>query len=436
MSKIVAIVGRPNVGKSTLFNRLIQRRDAIVDEVSGVTRDRHYGRSDWSGFDFSLIDTGGYIQGSEDVYEDEIRKQVHLAIEEADVILFMVDVTTGITDLDEVVADMLRRVNKRVIVVVNKVDNHKRYADVHEFYRTGMKELVPVSAMNGSGTGEMLDLLIESFGDKRITEEEEPDVPRFAIAGRPNAGKSTMINALLGKERHIVTPVAGTTRDSIYTRYNKFGHDFFLVDTAGIRKKGKVHEDIEYYSVMRSIRAIEYSDVCILMVDATMGFQAQDVNILHIAQRNKKGLVIVVNKWDMVKKETNTAKEFTKNIHRAISPFVDVPIIFVSALNKQRIFDVLEKAVQVYHNKKRRIKTSELNRVMLEAVQQYRPPSVKGKYIKIKYATQLPTRNPQFAFFCNLPQYIKDPYKRYLENQLRDYFDFTGVPVTIYFRKK
>jgi GTP-binding protein len=435
MSRIIAIIGRPNVGKSTLFNRLTQRRDAIVDEESGVTRDRHYGRSDWNGMEFSLIDTGGYVKGSDDVFEGEIRKQVHLAMEEADVLLFMVDVETGITDLDESVARMLRTISKPVVLVVNKVDNTNRLYDANEFYRLGLGEFYTISSINGSGTGELLDKVVTLFDDKH-TLEEELILPKITVVGRPNAGKSTLINTLLGEERHIVTPVPGTTRDSIFTRFNKYNHNFYLVDTAGIRKKGKVSENIEFYSVMRSIRAMEYSDVCLLMLDATQGCQAQDINILHIAQKNRKGVVVLVNKWDLIEKDNKTLAEFKKRVQDAMLPFRDVPVLFISALNKQRISKLLDVAMEVYHNRRRRIKTSELNSFMHEAIQQNRPPIYKGKVVRIKYVTQLPTKTPQFAFFCNLPNYVKEPYKRYLENKLREKFNFTGVPIDIYMRKK
>lgn len=434
MSAIVAIVGRPNVGKSTFFNRLIQRREAIVDAVSGVTRDRHYGKSDWNGKDFSLIDTGGYVLGSEDVFEKEIDKQVELAIDEADAIVFMVDVETGVTGMDEDVAKLLRPVQKPVFLVINKVDNAKREADAVEFYSLGLGEYYTVSSINGSGTGELLDALVKVLPDK---EKEEDELPRFAVVGRPNAGKSSFINALIGEERYIVTEVAGTTRDSIDTKYNRFGFEFNLVDTAGIRRKAKVKEDLEFYSVMRSVRAIEHSDVCLLLFDATRGFDGQVQNIFWLAQRNNKGIVVLVNKWDLVEdKKTNTIKQYTERIKKAMEPFVDVPILFISVLNKQRIFKAIETAVEVYKNRSKKIKTRKLNDVMLPIIQHTPPPAYKDKYVKIKYITQLPTPYPQFAFFCNLPQYIRDPYKRFLENKLRENFDFTGVPITIFMRKK
>ncbi len=433
MSGIVAIVGRPNVGKSTLFNRMIQRREAIVDSVSGVTRDRHYGKSDWNGKEFSLIDTGGYVVGSEDVFEKEIDRQVELAIAEADAIFFMVDAETGITGMDEDVARLLRKVEKPVFLVVNKVDNAKRREDAVEFYNLGLGEIYPISSINGSGTGELLDALALVLPDAALPED---DLPRFAVVGRPNAGKSSFINALLGEERYIVTDVAGTTRDSIDTTYNRFGFDFKLVDTAGIRRKAKVKEDLEFYSVMRSVRTIEHSDVCLLLLDATRGFDGQVQNIFWLAQRNNKGIVILVNKWDLVEKDTDSVKEFTRHIKEVISPFTDVPIVFISVKNKQRVLKALETAVEVYHNRARRVPTSKLNDVMLPIIERRPPPSLKGKYVKIKFCTQLPTNYPQFAFFCNLPQYVKDPYKRFLENQIREHFDFTGVPISIFMRKK
>lgn len=437
MNTIVAIVGRPNVGKSTLFNRLIQRREAIVDSTSGVTRDRHYGKSEWNGKPFSLIDTGGITIGSDDIFEDEIRKQAVLAIEEADVILFAVDVEDGITPLDEAVADLLRPAKKPVMLVVNKVDNAMRAQDAYEFYNLGLGDYYTVSSINGSGTGELLDDLIKHFPENTEEEiNEEEELPRFAVVGRPNAGKSSFINALIGEDRNIVTNVAGTTRDSIDTRYTQFGFDFNLVDTAGIRRKSKVNEDLEFYSVMRAIRQIEHCDVAILMIDATRGFEGQDQNIFWLAEKNRKGIVILVNKWDLVEKETNTMKRFEKQVREKIAPFEDVPIIFTSALTKQRLLKALETAVEVYENRKRRIQTSKLNEAMLDIVQNTPPPAIKGKYIKIKYCMQLPTPTPQFAFFANLPQYVKDPYKRFVENKLRELYDFSGVPMTIYFRKK
>ena len=435
MSGIVAIVGRPNVGKSTFFNRLIKRREAIVDAVSGVTRDRHYGRTDWNGVEFSLIDTGGYVVGSDDIFEAEIDKQVELAIDEADAILFMVDVESGITGMDEDVANLLRKVKKPVFLVVNKVDNAKRAADAVEFYSLGLGEYYTVASISGSGTGELLDELVKALPEKEEVEEEE--LPRFAVVGRPNAGKSSFINALIGEDRYIVTDIAGTTRDSIDTKYNRFGFDFNLVDTAGIRRKSKVKEDLEFYSVMRSIRAIEHCDVCLLVLDATRGFDGQVQNIFWLAERNRKGIVILVNKWDLVEdKNSNSIRDFENQIRREIEPFTDVPIVFISALTKQRIYKAIETAVEVYNNRSKKIKTSVLNDTLLPIIEHNPPPAYKGKYIKIKYITQLPTPQPQFAFFCNLPQYLKDPYKRFLENQLRKHFDFNGVPVSVYFRKK
>jgi GTPase len=434
MSRIVAIVGRPNVGKSTLFNRLTDSREAIVDEVSGVTRDRNYGVSHWNGMDFSVIDTGGYVQHSDDIFEEEINKQVLLAIEEADLILFMVDVTCGIHDLDSSVASLLRRVDKKVMLVVNKVDNGERLLDANEFYNLGLGDYFPLSSMNGSGTGELLDEVVKSLPeeDPGIT----PELPRIAIVGRPNVGKSSLVNSLLGEERNIVTPVAGTTRDSIYTRYNKFQHDFLLVDTAGLRKKGKVSEDIEFYSVMRAVKTIENSDICLLLIDATRGIESQDLNIMSLIQKNNKGMIILVNKWDLINKENNTTLIFEKEIKEKTAPFTDYPILFISAINKQRIHKVLELIELVNQNRNRKISTSELNDVMLTVIKNNPPPALKGKYVKIKYVTQLPIYTPAFAFFCNLPQYVKDPYKRYLENRLREKYSFTGVPIRIFFRKK
>ena len=435
MSNIVAIVGRPNVGKSTLFNRLVGSRTAIVDETSGVTRDRQYGKSDWNGKRFSIIDTGGYVMGGDDEFETEIRKQVQLAIDEADTILFLVDAREGLTPMDEDVADMLRRSPKKVILVANKVDESKEMEGLSEFYALGLGDPIPIAGISGSGTGDLLDVVVEDFDEGE--EDESEGLPRIAVVGRPNVGKSSFINFITGQDRNIVTPIAGTTRDSIYTRYNMFGFDFNFVDTAGLRKKSKVSEDLEFYSVMRSIRAIENSDVCILMIDASQGLEQQDLNIFSLIQRNNKGVVIVVNKWDLIEKETKTHKEFENLIRSRISPFEDVPIIFTSVLNKQRIFKVLETAKQVYEARSRRISTSELNEMLLPIVkEQNPPPSVKGKWIKIKYITQLPTHYPQFVFFCNLPQYIRDPYKRYVENRMREMWDFHGVPISIFFRAK
>lgn len=431
---IVAIVGRPNVGKSTFFNRLIRRREAIVDAVSGVTRDRHYGKSDWNGKEFSLIDTGGYVKGSDDIFEAEIDKQVELAIDEADAIIFMVDVETGVTGMDEDVAKLLRKVEKPVFLVVNKVDNAQRMDDATEFYSLGLGEYYTIASINGSGTGDLLDALVRVLPDKE--EKEEEQLPRFAVVGRPNAGKSSFINALIGEERYIVTDIAGTTRDSIDTKYNRFGFEFNLVDTAGIRRKSKVKEDLEFYSVMRSVRAIEHCDVCLLVMDANRGFDGQVQNIFWLAERNRKGIVILVNKWDLVEKDHKSMKDYEKVIRKEIEPFTDVPIVFMSALTKQRIYKAIETAVGVYKNRSKKIKTRELNDVMLPIIQNNPPPAYKGKYVKIKFVTQLPTPQPQFAFFCNLPQYVKEPYKRFLENKLRDHFDFHGVPVTVYMRKK
>ena len=436
MSSIVAIVGRPNVGKSTLFNRLVQRRDAIVDAVSGVTRDRHYGKSDWNGKEFSVIDTGGYVIGSDDIFEGEIRKQVQLAIEESDIIIFVVDVEEGITPMDAEVAKILRKVKKPIFTAVNKVDNAMRDADAVEFYNLGLGDYHTISSINGSGTGDILDAIVAEMPEPEAIDLDKEELPRFAVVGRPNAGKSSFINALIGEDRNIVTDIAGTTRDSIDTKYNRFGFDFNLVDTAGIRKKSKVKEDLEFYSVMRAVRTIEYSDVVILMVDATRGFESQDQNIFWLADKNRKGVIILINKWDLVEKETNTMRDFGAQVRRQIAPFTDVPIIFTSVLTKQRLLKAIETAVEVFENRKRRISTSKLNETMLEIVQQNSPPATKGKFVKIKYCMQLPTPTPQFAFFSNLPQYVKDPYKRYVENQLREHYNFSGVPITIYFRQK
>lgn len=435
MSNIVAIVGRPNVGKSTIFNRLTDSRKAIVDAQAGVTRDRHYGKSEWNGQTFSVIDTGGYIKGSEDVFEDEIRKQVKLAIDEATIILFVVDVADGITEDDKIVADILRRSKKKVFVVSNKVDNTMRQGLSGEFYALGLGEPYNISAISGSGTGELLDDVVKAL-DKEPQETEEITIPKFAIVGRPNVGKSSFINALLGKERNIVTPVAGTTRDSINTRYTAFGHDFMLIDTAGIRKKSKVEEDIEFYSVMRSIRAIENCDVCLLLIDAQLGLEAQDLNIFHLAANNRKGIVIVVNKWDLIEKDTHTTKLFEEKIREKLAPFRDVPIIFTSALTKQRVLKAIETAEKVYENRIKSIKTRQLNDVMLEIIERQPPPATKGKHVKIKFINQLPTHAPTFAFYCNLPQYVTESYIRFLENRLRENFDFTGVPIQLFMRKK
>ncbi len=433
---LVAIVGRPNVGKSTLFNRLLGERKAIVDSTAGTTRDRHYGKSDWCGREFSVIDTGGYTVNSEDVFEDEIRRQVMLAIEEADVILFMVEVMTGITDLDMMMADILRRCDKKVILVCNKIDNNDQVYMSHEFYSLGISdELFCISSMSGSGTGDLLDAVVKALPEDVVDDYDE-SLPHITIVGRPNVGKSSMTNALLDQDRNIVTPIAGTTRDSIHTRYNKYGMDFYLVDTAGMRRKNREMEDLEFYSVMRSIRAIESSDVCILMLDAQQGLESQDLNIHNLIVRNRKGCVIVVNKWDLIEKDSNTMKEWRENLERKLAPFKDIPIIFTSVLTKQRILEVLQTAIQVFQNRKRRVATHELNEFFLPIIENWPPPATKGKYIKIKFVTQLPTPTPQFAFFVNLPQYIKDPYRRFLENKMRDEWDFSGVPIQIYFRQK
>ena len=434
MGNIVAIVGRPNVGKSTFFNRLTESKEAIVDEVSGVTRDRNYGRSEWNGKEFSVIDTGGYIINSDDIFEEEIRKQVLLAMDEANVIVFLVDVESGITDLDGAVAKMLRKIDKPVILAVNKVDNNQRIYDANVFYGLGLGDIYPVSSINGSGTGELLDDLVKLFTGEEDVEEEE--IPKFAIVGRPNVGKSTLINTLIGKERNIVTPIPGTTRDSILTRYTKYKHDFYLIDTAGLRKKGKVAEDLEFYAVLRSIRSIEKADVCLLLLDAERGLEGQDLNILNLIIRNRKGVVLLVNKWDLVEKDQHSTNNFEKQIREKTAPFKDFPIIFISAINKQRVFKVLETAMEVYENRLRKIPANALNKYMLDAIEEHPPPAYKGKYIRIKYVAQLPTHAPSFAFYANLPQYIRDPYKRYLENRLRQKFRFAGVPIQIFFRRK
>jgi GTP-binding protein len=433
MSNIVAIVGRPNVGKSTLYNRLTESRKAIVDDFSGVTRDRHYGMAEWLNTPFTVVDTGGYVAHSEDVFEAAIREQVLIAIEEATVILFMVDVTTGITDLDDEIASILRRSNKPVFVVVNKLDNTSLLADSMVFYSLGLGELYNISSMTGSGTGELLDEVVKHFNDIPV---EENNLPKYAIVGRPNVGKSSIINALIGKERNIVTPIAGTTRDSIHIHYNQYGHDFMLIDTAGLRKKTKVKENIEFYSVMRTIKALEEADVVILMIDAVEGLESQDINIFHLAEKNKKGIVIVVNKWDLIEKNNKTSKVYEDMIKEKIAPFTDVPVVFTSVTEKQRIMRVIETANKVYENRAKKIPTSKLNEVMLPIIESYPPPSIKGKYIKIKYATQIAGSSPMFAFFCNLPQYIKEPYYRFVENKLRENFDFKGAPVQVWFRQK
>ena len=434
MSRIVSIIGRPNVGKSTLFNRLTESREAIVDEISGVTRDRNYGFCKWNGVSFSVVDTGGYAGKSDDVFEEAINKQVLLAIHESDLILFMVDVTTGIHGLDISVADLLRKSVKKVFLVVNKVDNNARLLEANEFYNLGLGDFFPVSSINGSGTGDLLDAVVKEF-----REEEsgiEYDLPRIAIVGRPNVGKSSLINSLLGEERHIVTPVAGTTRDSIYTRFNKYHHDFLLVDTAGLRKKSRIRENVEFYSVLRAVRAIENSDICLLMIDAERGIESQDLNIMSLIIKNNKGLIILVNKWDLIEKDANTLKLYEKGIKERTAPFTDYHVLFISAINRQRIHKILEIINSVNNNLKRKITTSELNETMLAIIKNNPPPSVKGKSISIKYITQLPSATPAFAFFCNMPQYIKEPYRRYIENRLRENYEFTGIPVRIYFRKK
>ena len=433
MSNIIAIVGRPNVGKSTLFNRIVKQREAIVDSISGVTRDRHYGKGDWNGKEFSLIDTGGYVVGSDDIFELEIDKQVELAIDESDVIIFMVDVETGITSMDKDIADMLRKVQKPVYLVVNKVDNSSRVNDASEFFQLGIDKYYPIASINGFGTGDLLDAIVEHFSDQVDLSD---NLPKFAVVGRPNAGNSSFINALIGENRNIVTEIPGTTRDSIHSKYNRFGFEFNLIDTAGIRRKSKVKENLEFYSVMRSVRAIEYSDVCLLIYDVNRGFDSQVKNIFWLCERNKKGIVIIANKWDLIEKDNQSTKKYEPQIKKEIEPFVDVPIIFTSIISKQRIYKAIESAVEVYNNRSKKIKTKELNDVLLPIIAKYPPPSIKGKYVKIKYITQLPTSHPQFAFFCNLPQYIKEPYKRFLENKIRENFDLCGVQIDIYMRKK
>lgn len=436
MSNIVAIVGRPNVGKSTLFNRLTESRRAIVKEVSGVTRDRLYGKGEWNGAQFSVIDTGGYVKGSDDIFEEEIRKQVEIAIEEATVIIFMVDVMTGIVDLDETVAAMLRKSKKKVVIGANKVDSSDRFGLSSEFYSFGLGDVYDLSATNGTGTGELLDEIVKYFDKEDLSVNETDDLPRIAIVGKPNVGKSSLVNALTGEERNIVTNISGTTRDTVNTRYNAFGFDFNLIDTAGIRKKSKVHEDIEYYSVLRSVRAIENADVCIFMIDAEEGIQKQDLHIYYIIEKNSKGVVVLVNKWDLVEKDHTTMKEYEEKIRAQLAPFNDVPIIFTSTVTKQRVHKALEETMQVFENRTQKIPTSTLNDTMLAIIQATPPPALKGKYVRIKYVQQLPTHAPAFAFFCNLPQYIGESYKRFLENRLREEFNFQGVPVKIFFRKK
>ena len=433
---LVAIVGRPNVGKSTLFNRLVGMRQAIVDDISGVTRDRHYGRCEWCGKEFSVVDTGGYTTNSDDVFEAAIREQVQIAINEADVILFMVEAATGVTDYDAEIADVLRRSKKPVILAVNKVDSGEKMYDAYQFYSMGLEELYSISAANGSGTGDLLDAIVRVLPEDTVTEDPYAGLPRIAIVGKPNVGKSSLTNALLGTDRNIVTPVAGTTRDAIETYYNKFGHEFMLVDTAGIRRKAKVHEDLEFYSVLRSIRAIEHSDVCVMMIDATTGMEAQDMNIFNLILKNRKAVVLVVNKWDLFIKDSNTLKQYEQTLRSRLAPFTDVPIIFTSVLKMTRIQDVLDAVTTVYDNYSRKIPTARLNEALLPVIEETPPPSIKGKYVKIKYVTQLPTRFPAFAFFCNLPQYIKEPYKRFLENKLRENFALTGCPIQIFCRQK
>ena len=433
MSNIIAIVGRPNVGKSTLFNRIVMQREAIVDSVSGVTRDRHYGKGDWNGKEFSLIDTGGYVVGSDDIFELEIDKQVDLAIDESDIIIFMVDVESGITSMDKDIANMLRKIDKPVYLVVNKVDNSSRVNDASEFFELGIEKYYPIASINGFGTGDLLDAIVKDFSDEVDLSD---NLPKFAVVGRPNAGKSSFINALIGENRNIVTEIPGTTRDSIHSKYNRFGFEFNLIDTAGIRRKSKVKENLEFYSVMRSVRAIEYSDVCLLIYDVSRGFDSQVKNIFWLCERNKKGIVIIANKWDLIEKDNKSTKKYESQIKKEIEPFVDVPIIFTSIISKQRIYKAIESAVEVFNNRSKKIKTKELNNVLLPIIAKYPPPSIKGKYVKIKYITQLPTSHPQFAFFCNLPQYIKESYKRFLENKIRENFDLCGAQIDIYMRKK
>ncbi len=436
MGNIVAIVGRPNVGKSTLFNRILGDRKAITDDFSGVTRDRHYGKAEWQTREFVLIDTGGYVPHSEDIFESAIREQVKIAIEEADVLLFMVDVQTGVTDLDQAFANLLRRSKKPVLLVTNKVDSFDKEYEAAEFYSLGFKEMYCISSTSGSGTGDLLDAVISKMQPEDLVEQESLDLPKIAVVGRPNVGKSSLVNALLGQDRNIVTEIAGTTRDAIHSHYNLYGKELVIVDTAGIRRKKKVEEDIEFYSVMRSLRSLEDCDVAILVIDATVGLDQQDLNLVNLAVKNGKGLLLVVNKWDLIEKDTKTARTFELEIKEKLRPFDDVKILFVSAQEKQRIFKVIEEALHVFENRTRRISTSKLNDFFQEVIAAYPPPSVKGKFVKIKYVTQLPGRSPKFAMFCNLPQYVNESYKRYLENKLRDEFDFTGCPITIYFRKK
>lgn len=434
MANIVAIIGRPNVGKSTFFNKLIGGRKAIVDSFSGVTRDRHYGKTEWNGKEFTVIDTGGYVNNTEDIFEKEINKQVAIAIDEATILVFMVDAIDGLTDMDKEVANLLRTTTKPVFVAANKADTHVRANEAAEFYAMGLTEIFPISSINGMGTGELLDAVVNALPDE--PEPEASDLPKIAVVGRPNAGKSSLINTIIGEDRNIVTDIAGTTRDATDVVFKGFGLELILVDTAGIRKKGKVHEDLEFYSVMRSITAIENADVCMLMIDAKEGLGVQDLNIFSLIEKNRKGVVVVVNKWDLIEKETNTAKEFEKNLKERLAPFSDIEIIFTSVLNKQRVIKAFEAAIKAYKNKTRKIKTSELNDFILPVIEATPPPALKGKYVKIKFVTQLPTRFPAFAFFCNLPQYVKEPYKRFLENKIRAKYNFTGVPMEIYMRKK
>lgn len=433
MGNLVAVVGRPNVGKSTLFNRLIGQRQAIIDDLSGVTRDRQYGSSYWNGKTFTVVDTGGFVQGSDDIFEKAIRSQVEIAIDEASIIVFMVDCTTGITDLDEDVANMLRKGNKPVYLAVNKVDNNARLLEANEFWSLGFENTFFLSSITGSGTGELLDAVVENMDEE---EEEQTDIPKFAIVGQPNVGKSSFTNSLLGDERNIVTDIAGTTRDSIHSVYKKFDKEFMLIDTAGMRKKAKVHENLEFYSVMRAIKSIEESDVCFLMIDAQTGVEAQDMKIFRLAQQRNKGMVILVNKWDLIEKETNTARDMEREIRDKIAPFNDIPIVFISVKEKQRIFKAIEQGVRVFENRTRKIRTSDLNELMQEKIDRVPPPTYRGSYVKIKYVTQLPIYYPAFAFFCNNPKHLRESYKNYLENQLRESYDFSGVPITIHFRKK
>jgi len=434
MNKIVAIVGRPNVGKSTLFNRLTETREAIVDEMSGVTRDRHYGKAEWNGKVFSVIDTGGYVTNSDDVFESEINRQVEIAIDEAALILFMVDVVTGLTDLDISVAGMLRRSGKNVVLVVNKVDNNSRLPDAAEFYKLGLGDYFPISSINGTGTGDLLDDIVSKLSEE--IEDPEYSLPKISVVGRPNVGKSSLLNSLIGENRNIVTPVAGTTRDSIFIHYKKFEHDFLLIDTAGMRRKSRVKEDVEFYSTLRAIRAIENSDVCLLMIDATLGIESQDLYIMNIILSNNKGMVLLVNKWDLAEKDSNSAKLIEQKIKSKTAPFTDYPVLFISAIYKQRIHRVINEAMRVHINRTRKISTSSINNYLLPIIEKNPPPASKGKFIKIKYISQLPTFYPTFAFFCNHPQYIKEPYKRFLENRLREKYEFSGVPLKIFFRKK